>query len=1004
MSRMYHFPGIGLRRAALAVLVAGTTLLGLRLMVGIVSSGGLTALELLILALFLPTFAWIVLPFWTSVLGAALLVTGRDPNTLGPVSSRPAPARHEPLATRTALVIPIFDEDPEVVAARASAMLDALVAAGHSSSFDLHLLSDSRDEAIAARERAEVQELRERHPGAGIEYRRRPDNAGRKAGNIWEFCERCGGDYDFMVVLDADSLMGGETLVEMVRRMEANPGVALLQTATRPIRARSVFARALQFAAGVYGTPLAWGQAFWQGDAANYWGHNAIIRVAPFVEHCRLPRLGGRPPLGGEILSHDFVEAALLRGAGWGIVFDPALEASWEEVPASLPSYAQRDRRWAQGSLQHLRLLRMSGLHPASRLHLLFGAMAYISSALWCLLLLAGSAYVLVPSSSALSVTAWEAPPLGGAPSLLMITAVVLFLPKALGLGHALATRASAHGGRVRLLTSATVETLLSILVAPVLMVYHTLFVGQILLGRDSGWQAWMRRATEIGWASALRATAPAWGLGILWTGATLLVSPGFALWLSPILAGLLLAAPIVRLTSGSGPLPAGVPLLFATPAEVASPPELSAVEGALSLRSANPAAASNTRPARNLPAPSGVSSGPAAGALDADAVPGSVMYNAERGLFDLRRGRTVRLHHEGEASVGEVLAVAVEYLDDITLRRLLALGGGEASLVVTHHRARRLGWLGTSMEAHPETWQISLDRSATAADIMALATARPNAATDGVPHAEPAGAGGEAALHLVRLARLLPAVVTVPVGAQPSEGLLKALCRGEVLSTPIEEVAVYSEFARSEIMRISEAPVPIPGAEASRFVLYREACGLDEHVAVLVGNRAEWPDPVPIRMHSACLTGDLFGSLRCDCGEQLRGSMDYFTENGGGILLYLAQEGRGIGLGNKFRAYSLQETGLDTIDADAALGFGADEREYDIAVAILADLGIESVELLTNNPEKLGALERAGIRVERRQPLFGHLNRHNLPYVKAKVERAGHWLGDMLGQPLAGD
>jgi len=995
--RRYRFPGLGVRRVALLLLVVGTTLWGGRLMAGILADGGLSALELLILSLFVPTFGWIVVPLWTSVLGAALLALGRDPNTLRPTGDR-SDAR-APLRTRTALVVPIFDENPDTVAARASAMLDALGATGHAAHFDLHLLSDSRDDRIAAAEWTRVQELRERHPSARIAYRRRVDNEGRKAGNIWEFCGRRGSDYDFMVVLDADSLMGGETLVELVRRMEANPEVGLLQTATTPIRARSLFARAIQFAGGVYGTPLAWGQAFWQGDAANYWGHNAILRVAPFVEHARLPRLSGTPPLGGEILSHDFVEAALLRRAGWRIVFDPTLGASWEEVPASLPAYARRDRRWAQGSLQHLRLLFTGGLHPASRLHLLFGAMAYISSALWCLLLLAGSAYVLLPAASSLRVTAWEAAAMRGVPPLLAVTAVVLFLPKTLGLLHALLRPAEAFGGRIRLVVSALVETLLSVLVAPILMVYHTLFVTQIALGRDVGWRAWMRRTTDIGWGAALRASAPAWGLGLVWTGATLVVSPLFALWLSPILAGLLLAGPLVRWTSGSRG-EATRRALFGVPSERTPAPEIRAVESALDRM----AAAAEKGAPTDLGSPSGVSASLAAGAQDADAPPESVMYNAERGLFDLRRGRMLRLHREAETSVGEVIALAVEHLDDLGLRRLLDLGCGEASLVVTHHRARRLGWLGTSGAGDGHTWQVPLARGTGASEVVALATARPSGSTDELVRAAPASAGGEAALHLVRLARLLPAVVTVPVGDTPREELLTALCRGEVLSTPIEEVARYAEFARSEIVRVSEAPVPIPGAEASRFVLYREACGLDEHVAVLVGNRAEWPEPVPIRMHSACLTGDLFGSLRCDCGEQLRGSMEYFTENGGGILLYLAQEGRGIGLGNKFRAYSLQETGLDTIDADAALGFGADEREYDIAVGILADLGVENVELLTNNPEKLGALERAGIRVARRQPLFGHLNRHNLPYVKAKVERAGHWLRDMLGQPMAGD
>ena len=205
------------------------------------------------------------------------------------------------------------------------------------------------------------------------------------------------------------------------------------------------------------------------------------------------------------------------------------------------------------------------------------------------------------------------------------------------------------------------------------------------------------------------------------------------------------------------------------------------------------------------------------------------------------------------------------------------------------------------------------------------------------------------------------------------------------------------------ELSYISDGSVPLEDAEDASFICFREANSLLEHVAVVIGNRESWPDPVPVRLHSACLTGDLFGSLRCDCGEQLRGSLRIFAENGGGVLLYLAQEGRGIGLGNKLRAYLLQQEGLDTIDADGTLGFGADERRYDAAVEILRYLHIDRVRLLTNNPEKVRALTEGGIRVMGRQPIYGTLNRHNVQYVTAKVHRAGHWLAEMLSGALPG-
>ena len=183
----------------------------------------------------------------------------------------------------------------------------------------------------------------------------------------------------------------------------------------------------------------------------------------------------------------------------------------------------------------------------------------------------------------------------------------------------------------------------------------------------------------------------------------------------------------------------------------------------------------------------------------------------------------------------------------------------------------------------------------------------------------------------------------------------------------------------------------------------FREANGILEHVAVLVGPREEWPDPLPVRIHSACLTGDLFGSLRCDCGEQLRGALRVFRARGGGVLLYLDQEGRGIGFGNKLRAYTLQDEGLDTMDADCTLGFGADERRYDSAVAMLRHLEIDRIQLLTNNPEKIRAVMTGASKWSIGQPLYGTLNRHNRRYVRAKVQRAGHWLGDMLSGAVSG-
>jgi GTP cyclohydrolase II len=299
----------------------------------------------------------------------------------------------------------------------------------------------------------------------------------------------------------------------------------------------------------------------------------------------------------------------------------------------------------------------------------------------------------------------------------------------------------------------------------------------------------------------------------------------------------------------------------------------------------------------------------------------------------------------------------------------------------------------------------VGLDVGETPETILGLATARRPAQSGSSLrfNTRPASATESAGLALTRFARLLPAVVSVEAD-RGSPLLVRWIEDGTVLDVSNEDAEHAVARSGIEIATVAEAPVPLAGAEHSSFVFFREGGGFLEHVAVLIGPRAGWPDPVPVRLHSACLTGDLFGSLRCDCGEQLRGSLEHFKNRGGGVLVYLAQEGRGIGLGNKIRAYNLQAEGLDTVDADGVLGFGADERRYDAGVAILNHLDIARVELLTNNPNKVMAVEEGGIEVTERMPLYGGINRHNLRYVQTKANRSGHWLMDMISQPISAD
>ncbi len=251
------------------------------------------------------------------------------------------------------------------------------------------------------------------------------------------------------------------------------------------------------------------------------------------------------------------------------------------------------------------------------------------------------------------------------------------------------------------------------------------------------------------------------------------------------------------------------------------------------------------------------------------------------------------------------------------------------------------------------------------------------------------------AAVGLLKRALLIPAALTAPIKAPAIRRLLDSRT---ALDVSVDEIDACVESSAGRLRRVSEADVPLEVAARTRFILFREPDGLREHIALLVGDPETWPDAVPVRLHSACLTGDLFGSLRCDCGEQLRNGVSRIASAGGGVLLYLAQEGRGIGLANKLRAYALQDAGADTIDADAALGFSPDERHFRIAVEMLEQLGVKRVSLLTNNPRKVAAIEAGGIEVADREAVYGRLNEHNKRYLRAKADRSGHLLEAWLG------
>ena len=366
-------------------------------------------------------------------------------------------------------------------------------------------------------------------------------------------------------------------------------------------------------------------------------------------------------------------------------------------------------------------------------------------------------------------------------------------------------------------------------------------------------------------------------------------------------------------------------------------------------------------------------------------------MQRIRRALIDLRRGEPV---HLADAAGGS-LVLALENLTDSRLEQARELATGEPHVVLTTHRANALGIDAPAGEG----LAIALPDRHLMQSAQRLAAGRPDGTRPAATRA--LGDAEQQALGLARRATLLPALLVLDC-APGAARLAREIACGELLSIEARDARQFLAESGRHPERISEAHVPLSGAEASRFILYREADGLLEHVALVIGEPGRWPQTPALRMHSACLTGDLFGSLRCDCGEQLRSAVGAIAAEGGGILLYLAQEGRGIGLANKLRAYGLQDSGLDTVDADRRLGFGEDERRYDVAAAMLDDLGVRRVRLMTNNPAKISALEAAGVEIAGREAVHGALNRHNARYLTAKADRAGHWLEEVLDGPLA--
>ena len=605
------------RRVLFLGLTLLTSLSASALMADILRTNGFTPWEKASLIVFFVLVTWITGAFWTAVAGFFVQLMGRDPAVI-----HSSDGAGKALKGRTAVVMPIYNEDTGRVFAGLDVIWSSLAAQPEQAAFDLFVLSDTRKPEIGAAEEVAWAQLVERHNAKGrIFYRRRKENLQRKAGNIADFVRSWGGAYDYAVVLDADSIMSGHALVTLAQAMDAHPEAGIIQALPTPAGRETLFARLIQFAARLNSLMLASGLAFWQLGEGNYWGHNAILRLREFAAYCDLPRLPGKPPLGGEILSHDFVEAAFMRRAGFKVWLLTDLGGSFEEVPSNVADFAARDRRWAQGNLQHLGLLPARGLHWISRLHLITGVLSYATSPLWLAALLLSSivvcldainGYQYFPTGSYSLFPTWPQYRDNEIVILLAGTLGVLLMPKILGATLALVNRKlrRSFGGGIRLLISLVVEQIFSTLLAPSMMLFHTSFVVTTLAGHPVTWSAQDRGDRGITFREALSRHKWHVVIGLVWGGVILAIAPRYIWWMSPILGGLLLSVPLTMLTSLSS---AGLWMrrrgLLMTPEETETPPELKALEtmmaaggfGAVAAEAAGGEAAKPTEQASTL-------------------------------------------------------------------------------------------------------------------------------------------------------------------------------------------------------------------------------------------------------------------------------------------------------------------------------------------------------------------------------------------------------------------
>jgi len=539
-----------LRRRRLIVLALNVSTFGLLIWaaINVLKAGGWSLVDTALLIAFAVGSPWTVLGFWNSVIGLWLLHGVRDPITKVAPYAR-AGDLPTPITVRTAILMTLRNEDPERAILRLKTVKESIDATGFGGQFGYFVLSDTDDRSIAEAEEKAVAAWQRTLPDPQqVIYRRRADNTGFKAGNLRDFCERWGREYELMLPLDADSLMSGDTVIRLVRIMQAHRQLGILQSLVVGMPSSSAFARIFQFGMRHGMRSYTMGQAWWTGDCGPFWGHNAVVRIRPFLERCQLPVLPGKPPLGGHVLSHDQVEATLMRRAGYEVRVLPFECGSWEENPPTLLEFIRRDVRWCQGNMQYLKLLDMPGLHPMSRFQLIWAILMFLGIPAWTLMI------ALLP------VLAYEAQSITQYPTALAVALYVGFFlmylsPKIAGLLDVVLTRGGVrrYGGRVRFAISALIELVFSFLLGAVSTIRTTIFMIGLLFGKSVTWGGQARDAHGISWRAALVNLWPQTVFGLVLCSVLAAISPTVLAWSLPLTAGYLLAIPFAVITAHPG-------------------------------------------------------------------------------------------------------------------------------------------------------------------------------------------------------------------------------------------------------------------------------------------------------------------------------------------------------------------------------------------------------------------------------------------------------------------